>query len=85
MTLVGKFFIERMGEHVAMGKVMEQIEPVFYLVTYYFTDPDPPSLLKPVTQLATDDYRFFTSKEGALAELRRLSEAPDRVVNLVKS
>ena len=85
MTLVGKYFVELRDEDVVMGKVMEQVEPIFYLVTYNPSDPDPALYLKTTHEMTGDDYFFFATKEAALAELRHLSEEPDKVVKLVET
>lgn len=83
MTLAGKYFIETRGEDAVVGRVMERIDSDFYLINYNPSSQDPPLYLVPTMQMAVDDYRFFATKEEALAELHRLSEEPDKVVKLV--
>jgi hypothetical protein len=85
MTLVGKYFVELQGEDAVVGKVMERIDSDFYLINYNPGKTDPPLHLVPTMQMAVDDYRFFATKEEALAELHRLSDEPDKVVTLVKT
>ena len=85
-NLVGKYFLELQDEHmVVVGKVVEQVEPIFYLITYNYKNPDPALHLKTTHDMTGDNFRFFASLEGARAEIRRLSEEePDKVVTLVK-
>jgi hypothetical protein len=79
-NLVGKYFVEGKGEgrslwrpsrsDVAIGKVMEQVEPGLYLITYHPNDPNPPLRLKTMLAMTEDDYCFFATLEAARAELR---------------